>query len=459
MAGTAYSMNSHTDTVRNVVVGLGMTGLSVARFLARRGQSVAVVDSRSAPPALGDLRAELPAVEVNLGPFTAGAFADADRLIVSPGVATAHPAIQAAAQRGAEVIGDIELFAREAQAPIIAITGSNGKSTVTTLVGQMAAADGREVRVGGNLGTPALDLLANNEPDLYVLELSSFQLETTRSLNASAAAVLNISEDHMDRYDSLAAYSAAKQRIFRYGPGRKPGFMVLNADDPAVAAMAEPGRAVIAFSLGSPRAGVDYGCRVVGDETWLCRGSERLIAAGELKLFGSHNRANALAALALAECGGIDRTVALDVLRAFEGLPHRMQWVAEHCGVAYFNDSKGTNVGATAAAVHGLDRPAVLILGGQGKSADFTALRPLIAGKARAIVLIGEDADRIEQALRGATAIYRADGLGQAVRLAAQQAQSGDCVVLSPACASQDMFRDYRHRGDVFVSLVRGLAT
>lgn len=439
-------------TGKVLVVGLGKTGLSCARYLAARGVEVAVVDSREQPPALETLRQELPDVAVFTGGFEERVFAYAEQLVVSPGISLREPALAHAIERGVPVLGDIELFARAAQAPVIAITGSNGKSTVTSLVGEMARAAGFDVRVGGNLGTPALELLRESEPDLYVLELSSFQLETTASLQPAAAVVLNVSADHMDRYASLDEYAQAKRRIYL---GAR--HLVLNRDDGLVRAMAVPDRACIWFGLEAPRSAQEYGLDCDADACWLARGEQRLLPEAALRIRGRHNVANALAALALAEAAGIDGGQALQVLREFPGLAHRAQWVAEQGGVSWFNDSKGTNVGATLAAVSGMPGKVVLIAGGDGKGADFSPLRAVLAEKGRAAVLIGRDAPRLEQALQGALPLVRAEDMDDAVRQAARLARPGDTVLLSPACASFDMFRNYEHRGDVFMEAVRRL--
>lgn len=436
-----------------LVVGLGKTGLSCARYLSAAGEQVAVTDDRPTPPGLAAVQDELPDVALFLGRFEPEAFAHAEQIVVSPGVSLKHPLISEARARGVEVIGDIELFARVARAPVIAITGSNGKSTVTTLVGEMARADGRRARVGGNLGTPALDLLdpAGPEPDVYVLELSSFQLESTFTLAAQAAVVLNISPDHMDRYSGLDEYAKAKQRIYR-----NARVQIVNRDDPYAARLADPGRPSVGFGLRTPVAG-DYGVGEVDGAMWLMRGEERLLQAAEIRMAGRHNLSNALAALALGDAAGLDREAMFRTLRTFGGLPHRTQWVAESGGVTWYNDSKGTNIGATVAAVQGMDRPVVLIAGGQGKGADFRLLREPLRDRLRAAVLIGEDAPLLESALEGITTVVRADGMEAAVRRAAELAQPGDAVLLSPACASFDMFKGYDHRGDVFMNLVRRL--
>lgn len=451
----------------NVIVGMGKTGFSCARHLAKRDESFGVVDSRESPPGLVEFLREFPQAALSLGGFDLALLARAQRLIVSPGVAVAEPAISAAIRDGAQVVGDIELFAGAARAPVVAVTGSNGKSTVTTLVGEMIRDAGLQVRVGGNLGPPALDLLANaqfpagginaqspaggvkDEPDFYVLELSSFQLETTYSLNAAAAAVLNISPDHMDRYRSLSDYTVAKQRIYH-----GDGVMVINADDPLVCSMIEPGRNTVRFGLKEPAPG-DFGVREWQGGLFLTKGAEILLAAAELPIKGLHNIANALAALALGDAVGVPMAGMLATLRRFAGLPHRTQWVASRDGVTWYNDSKGTNVGATLAALQGMPGKVVLIAGGLGKSQDFMPLRAVAAAKARAVVLLGQDAPLIERALAGVVQVERAADMEAAVAQAARLAQAGDTVLLSPACASFDMFKGYDHRGEMFIAAVR----
>ncbi|MDZ7750782.1 MAG: UDP-N-acetylmuramoyl-L-alanine--D-glutamate ligase [Gammaproteobacteria bacterium] len=435
-----------------VVVGLGRTGLSCARYLAARGVPLMVVDSRPEPPGLAALRAELPEVPVRLGPFEAAHFRDAARLVVSPGVALSEPAIHDAASMGVEVTGDIDLFAGAARAPVVAITGSNGKSTVTTLVGEMAADQDLDVRVGGNLGTPALELLAGGMPDLYVLELSSFQLETTRQLRPATAVVLNISADHMDRYPSLAVYVRAKSHIYE-GDGVK----VVNRDDAIVMSMLHSGRRVIGFRRGAPAQG-DYGLVQRADEAWLARGDTVLMAESELAMDGRHNTLNALAALALGEGVGLHIQPMLDTLRRFRGLPHRCYPIAEAGGVRWIDDSKATNVGAALAALEGLGRgrPLVWIGGGEGKGQDFAPLGDALATHAKAVVLLGRDAGLIETAIAGRVPVARAGDMARAVALARQGAAAGDVVLLSPACASFDMFRDYSHRGECFAAAVAG---
>jgi UDP-N-acetylmuramoylalanine--D-glutamate ligase len=355
-------------------------------------------------------------------------------------------------------VGDVELFARAADAPVVGITGTNGKSTVTTLVGRMARRAAISVRVGGNLGEPALDLLGGADTALYVLELSSFQLETTYSLHLKAATVLNLSSDHLDRYASMADYAAAKARIFA-----RCDTAVINLDDPLVVAMPKPGQPRLSFSLRAS-AGADYALADTGDAApgrrwWLTRRGEHLLALSEMKISGLHNAANALASLALGEALGLPLESMLAELREFTGLPHRSQWVGEVRGVTYVDDSKGTNVGATLAAVAGMPGPLVLIAGGDGKGQDFAPLAAAFRGKVRRAVLIGRDRERLATALRGACATEFAADMDAAVAAAARAAEPGDLVLLSPACASLDMFRDYAARGDAFAAAARRLAT
>ncbi len=432
-----------------MIVGLGQTGLSCARYLSALGERIAITDSRAEPPGLAALTHELPAVEVRLGQLDEALLGRADRIVVSPGVSLREPAIAAAAAHGVEVLGDVELFARAVRAPVVVITGSNGKSTVTTLVGEMARAAGLSVAVGGNLGTPALALLTDPEPALYVLELSSFQLETTVSLNAVAATVLNISPDHMDRYVDLADYTAAKERAYR-----GDGVMVLNADDAAVYGMRQAGRSTSCFSIAD--ADCAYRLATQAGTEWLVVNGEPLLSVATLGISGRHNHANALAAMALADAIDLPPAVQRSVLETFCGLPHRTQRVAEQDGVVWYNDSKGTNVGAALAAIAGLGRPVVLIAGGLGKGQDFTPLRAALARHGRAAVLIGRDAPLIEAALAGAVPCVHAPDMEAAVMQARTLAQRGDAVLLSPACASFDMFENYQHRGALFVAAVRG---
>ncbi|MBA1236063.1 UDP-N-acetylmuramoyl-L-alanine--D-glutamate ligase [Stutzerimonas nitrititolerans] len=437
-----------------IVVGLGKSGMSVVRHLARRGQPFAVVDTRANPPELATLQAQYPEIEVRCGELDVDFLCRASELLVSPGLAVSTPALQAAAARGVKLSGDIELFAREARAPIVAITGSNAKSTVTTLVGEMAQASGRKVAVGGNLGTPALDLL-NDDVELYVLELSSFQLETTEQLNAEVATCLNVSEDHMDRYASLPAYHQAKHRIFR---GARQ--VVVNRDDRLSRPLVGEEVPVWSFGLGKPDF-KGFGLIEENGEKHLAFQFEALMPARELKMRGAHNQSNALAALALGHAVGLPFAAMLQTLRTFAGLPHRCQWVGERAGVSYYDDSKATNVGAALAAIGGLgadiDGKLVLIAGGDGKGADFSALREPIARYCREVILLGRDAGRLASVLQEAVALKRVQGLEEAVQRAAECALPGDAVLLSPACASLDMFRNFEERGRLFAAAVEAL--
>ncbi len=441
---------------KTLILGLGKTGLSCARYLGSQGVSVAVMDSRREPSGLAEARRELPDLPLFLGNFDPDVIQAAEQLIISPGVSLREPAVAAAVEKGVPVLGDIELFARAAEAPVAAITGSNGKSTVTTLVGEMARLAGVRAAVGGNLGRPALDLL-DDGVELYVLELSSFQLESTWSLKPQAATVLNIAEDHMDRYDGLADYAAAKQRGLS---GARTG--VLNLDDPQVRAMAGIAARDIGFTLGAPSGPSDFGVIEYGGTPWISYGNNRLLPVNEVAIKGRHNLANALAALALGQACGLPEAAMLEAVRTFRGLPHRTQLVSSKRGVYWYDDSKGTNPGATIAALEGLvdpmsSRRAVLIAGGDGKGADFAPLAPAVEEKTRAVILIGRDAPLIERVLAGRVPILHAKDMPEAVRRASVAALSGDCVLLSPACASFDMFQDYTHRGRAFAAAVEAL--
>ncbi len=433
-----------------LVVGLGKSGASVVRWLAARGVDVRATDSRVSPPGLAEVAHLLPATRRFLGGFADDALAGVGLVVLSPGLPRTLPLLQAAAARGLDVVGDVELFAREANAagvPVVGITGTNGKSTVTTLVGEMAREAGLDVGVGGNLGDPALDLLGAGR-QLYVIELSSYQLESCPSLRCAAATVLNVSPDHLDRYGTMAAYAAAKARLLV-----DCGLAVVNADDPLVAVMPAPQR--VTFSL--QQAG-DYRLATRAGADWLWAGEDPLLPLRELRIPGRHNAANALAALALADAVGVPRAASLAVLRRFAGLAHRAQWVGEHSGVTYIDDSKGTNVGATLAAVSGFREPLVVIAGGDGKGQDFTPLAAAFRGRVRGAVIIGRDGPAVAAALADACPVHACTTLPEAVRTAAGIAEPGDVVLLSPACASLDMFEDYAHRGRVFAAAVAELS-
>ncbi|MBF8223073.1 UDP-N-acetylmuramoyl-L-alanine--D-glutamate ligase [Halomonas sp. 328] len=441
-----------------LVVGLGISGRAIARHLSRRGVPFMVADTRPAPPGLDAFRAAHPGVAVHCGPLTALDLSRVAEVVLSPGVDPATPGLEGLAEAinpatgEPRLVGEIALFVREARAPIAAITGSNAKSTVTTLLGEMARAAGVRVAVGGNLGTPALDLLHDrSDAELFVLELSSFQLETTPRLGAATAAFLNLCEDHLDRHGDLAGYRAAKQRIFR---GAAHG--VINGEDPATwpeAALPSLSR----FTTAAP-GGDDWGIarhddgREAGD--WLMHGTEPLLPCADLGLRGRHNQANALAALAMGQHLGLPMGAMLATLRDFQGLPHRGELVAEWNGVAWINDSKGTNVGATLAAIAGLgptlEGRLILLAGGVGKGADFTPLAMPLARYGREAILFGADAERLEAALAGRLPLTRVTDLAAALDRAAAIAAPGDCVLLSPACASLDQFADYQARGEAF---------
>ncbi len=448
-------MRTVTDTAPNaVIVGMGRTGLSVARHLQRSGFRIAVTDSREQPPELEGVKALGASVVTRTGGFDARLLEQADIVVTSPGVPLDDPFFTQARSRGLDIVGDIELFARAADAPVVGITGTNGKSTVTTLLGRMAERAGVRVRVGGNLGHPALDLLDRGPTDLYVLELSSFQLDTTHSLKLKASVVLNVSADHMDRYATLSAYAASKARIYANSENA-----VVNADDPEVARMPRAGQRVLSFSLENTAADFTLSTPTVGGGAWLTRRGSALLPLSALKISGRHNAANALATLALGDALRLPIAPMLEELRDFPGLPHRAQWVAEIGNVRYINDSKGTNVGATLAAVGGLTGPLVVIAGGDGKGQDFAPLAAAFRGKVRTAVLLGRDAALIETALAGICHTVRVGTMEEAVRAAARFAQPGDTVLLSPACSSLDMFRDYAERGNVFAAAVKELVS
>ena len=441
--------------MNSVVVGLGKTGASCVRYLAKRGDRVSATDTRHAPPGLAELGGLATSIDLRLGGFDLSLLDGASQVLMSPGVSLEAPIAKEARARGIELLGDIELFARAVRAPVIGITGTNGKSTVTTLVARMAAAAGRRVLAGGNLGEPALDLLEEPAADLYVLELSSFQLETTSSLALEAAVVLNVTADHLDRYPSVAAYAQAKQRIFA-----NAATVVLNADDPWVAAMQggefrTAAARTVTFSIA--RADTDFSLARRGTQIYLARGAEPLLDTARMKISGLHNAANALAALALGEAVGLPMPKMLEALESFPGLSHRSSWVADIGGVRYIDDSKGTNVGATSAAVAGLPGPLVLIAGGEGKGQDFAPLAAVFRSKVRIALLIGRDAPAMAAALEGVCPTQIMASMDAAVLAAQRAAVPGDTVLLSPACASLDMFRDYGHRGDVFAAAVHKL--
>ena len=485
----------HLRGQRVLVLGLGASGLAMARWCVRAGAQVTVADTRSAPPQLALLQAELPSVRFIAGPLSAELVAGQDVTSVyrSPGLAPQEiaPVVDAARAIGLPVGGELDLFAKALAAlaqqhgyapKVLAITGTNGKTTVTALTGQLLVHAGWSVAVAGNIGPSLLDTLthhldAENLPQAWVLELSSFQLEGVQDFAPSAAVVLNITQDHLDWHGSMAAYAAAKARIFG-----AQGCMVLNRQDEAVMAMLpapvklkggklQP-RWHTTFGSNLPQQPGDFGLEEVNGMRWLVRAHDeagpdgslflqRLLPADVLRIRGLHNACNALAALALAQAAGCPLAPLLFGLREYRGEPHRVQSLGLVDGIEYFDDSKGTNVGATVAALHGLgpQQRIVLILGGLGKGQDFAPLAAPVAQYVRAVVLIGRDAPAIRQALAPTgVALHDAADLPSAVRLARAQAQPGDAVLLSPACASMDMFRDYAHRAQVFTEAVQALA-
>ena len=434
-----------------VVIGLGKTGFACARYLATQGVSFAVADNRDEPPMLNEMKATLPGIPLYLGEFEESLLANAEHLLISPGESLHEDIIINAINLDIDVYGDIELFCRNISSPVIAITGSNGKSTVTTLVAEMARAANLDVAVGGNLGTPALDLLSEKEPDVYVLELSSFQLETVTSLNAIASVVLNVTPDHMDRYGGMKAYQAAKERIYDGS-----GTMIINMDDPAVVDMSRAQRACIGFTLLEPEAG-NYGVRTYGDVRWIVKGDEKIIPVNNLCIRGEHNITNAMVAMALVETLNCPSDAMLSVLRSFPGLDHRCQWIAEHENVEWYNDSKGTNIGATCAAIKGLsgDENLILIAGGDGKGAKFLDLEEVAEGRLKAAIVLGKDGPNLGRVLLNVVPVHSVDSMEMAVETAARIAKDGDIVLLSPACASLDMFKNYQARGKAFVTAVK----
>lgn len=437
-----------------VIVGLGKTGLSCAHHLADQGIEFAITDSREDPPGLTEIKQHFPHAFLSLGRLDTNLCQQAERLIISPGVSLREPAIANAIAKHIPVISDIELFAQHIQAPVIAITGSNGKSTVTTLVGEMAQQAGLNVCVGGNLGTPALDLISTQEPDLYVLELSSFQLETTFSLKPHAAVLLNLSEDHMDRYDDLKNYLAAKQRVYH-----RCKYAIINRQENLL--WKNLGlKNLISFGLDAP-VQQNFGLRNVGDKWYIAQGDTLLLETKALKIKGRHQLVNATAALALGFATGLPMPAMLNALCSFEGLAHRCQWIANYKNVDWYNDSKATNVAAAQASLEGLGAEVtgklIVIAGGQGKNANFFPLRNAMQKYVRQLILIGQDASLMEDALKNTTHIEITSSLEKAVALAKAAAQPGDAVILAPACASFDMFKNFEHRGEVFITAVKNI--
>ncbi|TFH12734.1 MAG: UDP-N-acetylmuramoyl-L-alanine--D-glutamate ligase [Nitrosomonadales bacterium] len=462
-------MNLHGKTI--LVLGMGETGLSMAKWLSRIGSNIRVADNRLAPPNLSTLERAIPTAQVFTGPFSTDIFMGIDLIAISPGISLAEPLVSQAVKRGVPVVGDFELFAsalNKFNAPkpkILAITGSNGKTTVAAMVGAMARKAGLDAEVAGNIGPAVLDALMQRTdsgrlPQLWVLEVSSFQLETTQSLNPDAAVVLNLSEDHLDRYVGMQDYAIAKARIFSGETNEGNVIQVLNRDDPLVSQMGLAGRRQITFGLDVPVVEEDFGLLRDDDEVWLAQGKTRLIKTSELAVTGSHNAANVLAALALCRAVGLSYSPLLQALREFSGLPHRVEKIAVFNGITFYDDSKGTNVGATVAAMRSMTQNIILIAGGDGKQQDFSPLKEVITKRVRAVVLIGKDAGRIAAVMDGCgVPLHNAITMEEAVQKSFFLAKVGDAVLMSPACASTDMFRNYVHRAEIFVAAVRALET
>jgi len=466
-----------------LVLGLGESGLACARWCARQGARVRVADTRAAPPYLDELRRRVASADFRSGEFDKDLLDGIDLLVLSPGLSGGLMVVIHARAAGIPVLGEIELFAqalrdmnadRPQLPPVLAITGTNGKTTTTALTGHLLRATGRTVGVAGNISPAALTALMDAQdagalPDAWVLELSSFQLETTETLNPVAATVLNVSDDHLDRYIDLDEYASVKAKVFQSGTGT-PCIQVLNRNDPRVCRMVLPDRQIVSFGLDAPAAAEDFGLRVQRGETWLAQGANFLTPLSELPLAGLHNAANAMAALALCGSLGLDAATLLPALRSFRGLPHRVERIAERQGVTWYDDSKGTNVGATVAALDGIggqlanagnrnDHKIILIAGGDGKGQDFSPMRLAVASHARAVILIGRDGPLIGKVIAGAgVAVEAAADMDDAVCRAAALAQPGDAVLLSPACASFDMYRNYEHRAQAFAAAVTALA-
>ena len=436
-----------------LIIGLGQTGLSCARFLLEQGHTVAMMDTRKKPPCLDIVQNELPEILVQTGGLNLDLMLKNDIIVLSPGVDPRLPEIKAAREQQIEIIGDIELFMRYINEPVIAITGSNGKSTVTTMLAEMAVMAGKQVQVGGNLGVPALALITDPAPDFYILELSSFQLETVSSLDAYAAVVLNISPDHLDRYDDAQQYQEAKAKVY-VGSGT----MIINRDDDLVNSWSSESRDQLGFTLQTP-ADNEFGIIEQDDVNYLAYGQQTLISITELHVTGEHNIANALAALALGQAMELPMPAMLEAVKQYRGLPHRCQLVRQDQGIQWINDSKATNVGACIAAIDGLasDRNIILIAGGEGKEQAFADLTPILEAAVKSLVLIGQDAQKIADVTPPSVEQQSARSMSDAVNKAQSVAKNGDIVLLSPACASFDMYNSYGERGDAFIQAVEAL--
>jgi len=434
-----------------MVLGMGVTGASCARFFARSGREAIFADSREAAPGIAAVRAAMPSAEIRSGAIPQHLPNDIDCLIVSPGLGLELPVIREAREAGVRVCSDIDFFLDACDVPLLTVTGSNGKSTVTTMVAAMLGAAGVDAVAGGNLGTPVLDLL-ETDADLFVLELSSFQLERCRPVPAEGAVILNISEDHLDHHRTLAEYAEAKQRI--YGACR---IAVVNRDDPATMALVPAGKEQLSFGLGAPAAG-EWGLLETAGDRYIAKGDHAVMPARHLRVTGNHNLSNALAAFALADTVNASTEHMVEAIGAFTGLPHRMQAVPTRDGICWINDSKATNEAAATASLRAVSDPVILIAGGDAKGADFAALADELATRDALVLMIGRDAEQLERAIGRGAPVQRADGIEDAVRLAIRCASPGHTVLLAPACASQDMFANFAERGERFMDAVREYA-
>ena len=449
--GYALQKETLENNCETIIVGLGETGLSVAAYLDARNISFAVMDTRSEPPLLNTFKQKYPNISIDLGEIALNKLHNAKQIILSPGIDIKSEIIQTAINAGANCYGDIEIFARATQVPIVAITGSNGKSTVTSLVAEMAKTSGLRAYPGGNLGPPALDLLNSNNAELFVLELSSFQLESTKSLTPKVAAVLNISADHLDRHGDVQSYANIKAAVFNQAKNS-----VINRDDVFVTSMNTSG-AVSSFGLGSP-TNEDFGLIHGSGDVFLAKGKNCLLSTNEISMPGESGILNSLAALAIGDALGLPLKKMLIALTTFKGLPHRFSLVGTSNGVSWFNDSKGTNIGAAISSLRGLQDNVVLIAGGVFKGGDLSLLRDAVAKHAKHVILFGHDASMLDQALNGATSIHHVKTMHEAVRTAHDLVNAGDNVLLSPACASFDMYENYIERGEDFESCVKEFA-
>ncbi len=431
---------------RPLIVGLGASGLSCAQFFASLALPVAVKDEQQTPRLLKQLRQSVDPVNFQVGPVDEQDLEQWTSFVISPGIAADQPIYQAARQRGIPVMGDVELFAHLANAPIAAVSGSNGKSTIVSWLAHIAQGAFDDVRLGGNIGTPVLDLITEKEPDLYILELSSFQLETTVSLKPTVALIANLSEDHLDRHGSMTAYAEIKKRLYQHAEQ-----VVVNVDDLLVAQLAVGHKQQVSYSVS--KSDSDYG---ICNDALVAKG-QAFLSVDQLSLPGLHNRSNALACTAMCDVLGISLAVIKQGLRSFSGLPHRFQLVAEKEGVRWINDSKATNVGACLSALANIDQKVVLIAGGLAKGADFSVLAPVLAESCRALVLMGHDAGRLERQVNSKFPVVFASDMATAVMTAKRLSVSGDTVLLAPACASFDLFSGYQDRGDQFVKAVEAV--